>query len=191
MSPNGGPPVQLTVNPTGQGNAATATNYALVTGDFNVDYQVSRSAYDPIVGTDDRELDATTADANVKTHLVTPGDYSPRTMHDTWALAVNLYDNFFTVVNPATVNPVVVATADIWNVPEDVRLRTLALSASVSHYAELDQRGFQSTNAYPDYVKDFTQQLTGDRNNPINVEGALVGGRLISDHLPVTMQLTI
>lgn len=190
VSPNGGPPVQLTVNPTGQGNVATATSYAVATGDFNVDYQAARAAYDPIVGTDARELDGNAADANVETHLVTYADYT-RTMSTTADLAVSLYDNFFTIVDPAATNPVTAALADIYNVPEDVRQRRLVLGPSVQHYAELDQRGFAGSVSYQDYVTDYARQIGGDPSHLINVKGSLVGGRLISDHLPVTMQLTV
>ncbi|HEU0016221.1 MAG TPA: hypothetical protein VFQ45_21255 [Longimicrobium sp.] len=190
VSPNGGPPVQLTIDPTGQGNAATATSYAVATGDFNVDYQTARDAYDPLVGNDTRELDGNAADANVNTHLVTYAEYS-RSMTTTADLAVSLYDNFFTIVDPAATSPVTFATADVYTVPEDVRNRRLALSSSVQHYAELDQRGFQGTNTYQDYVTDYARQIAGDPSHLINVKGSLVGGRLISDHLPVTMQLTV
>lgn len=190
LSAGNGPPVQLQIDPNGTGATATAMNYSITLGDFNVDYVSANGGYAPLEGTGAGQLGATAADLNVNTHLVTYANYT-RTMKTTDDLAVNLYDNLFTRVNAATASPVTAAAADVYNVPEDVRNRRLELNASVQHYAELDQRGFQGSNAYQDFVTDYARQIAGDPSHLITVKGSLVGGRLISDHLPVTMQLTI
>jgi hypothetical protein len=124
------------------------------------------------------------------THLVTPKGFNERDFHKTAALAIACYDNFFLRVKPGTTANVTSTATSCLNIPEDVRQRAVALNASVDHYAELDQRGFVQGD-YLATQQDFVRQLTGDRSHLINIRGALYGGRLISDHLPVTLSLTI
>ena len=45
--------------------------------------------------------------------------------------------------------------------------------------------------ALHDLVYDYGRQLSGDPSHIINLTGSLVGGRLISDHLPVVWDITI
>lgn len=184
LGPAGTAPVALNVD-SGGGAAAHTTNSYVLLGDFNVDYNNNSAAYAAIVGANP-QLNAT-AWVNDNTHLVTYKDYSPRDQKTPASLAINNFDRFFTRITGgagAAANPI------CYPIPDRVSRRKLTLNASVDHYAELDQRGFQGGN-YKDIVTDFAQQLTGDSSHIINVRGALVGTRLISDHLPVTLDVTL
>ena len=186
----GAPPVQLQVDRNGNGvPAAVATNEYVVTGDFNIDYLGQRWSYSPLDQPGPRRLNAT-GWIGEETHLVTYGGWS-RAMKTTGDLAVNAYDNFFTRVSAATATAVTPANPTVHDVPDAVRRRRLRLGASVQHYADLDQRGFTGKHPYQDFVTNYTSQIGGDRGNDITVKGALVGGRLISDHLPVSLQITL
>jgi hypothetical protein len=190
LNPAGAPPVQLRVDPNAGGAmTVTATNEYVVTGDFNIDYLQQGWLYSALDQNGPRWLDAS-GWVNDTTHLVTYANYTRR-MTTTSDLAVNAYDNFFTRVNAATASPVTPANPVVYDVPEDVRTRRLRLKASVQHYAELDQRGFQGSNQYQDFVTDYARQIAGDPSHLITVKGTLVGGRLISDHLPIALQITL
>src|SRR5437764_519666 len=115
--------------------------------------------------------------------------YSPRDFHTTPELAINAYDDIFGGSSPAVVG-VVGAWSQVKNIPEQIRTRELELNASVRHYEELDQRGFTSAE-YKEMAYDYANQLSGDWSHLINLTGSLVGGRLISDHLPVVWDITI
>lgn len=184
LSAGNGPPVQLRVDPYGTGPTQRSVNYSVTLGDFNIDYQRSRGSYAPL----EQQLGAAVADSDVDTHLIT-ANYTER-IKDTWDLPVNLYDNFFTLINPAAYAPVGHDAAVVDNIPEDVRSRYLQLNASVAHYADLDQRGFVGNDPYLTPGKFYASQIAG-RTAYITIWGALLGARLISDHLPVTMELTI
>jgi hypothetical protein len=182
-------PLQLNVRPTGVGGFVQhAANYYVLLGDFNEDFLAFPGSYSSIRGTPRPNLGATQFVRDT-THLVTYRNYSPRDFHTTPELAVNAYDDIFGGA-PPTVVGVVGADAQVKNIPEQIRTRELQLSDSVWHYRELDQRGFDS-NEYNDLVYDYGRQLSGDPSHIINLTGALVGGRLISDHLPVVWDITI
>ena len=182
-------PVLLNVRPPGGGGwVQHAANYYVLLGDFNVDFLSSPGSYSSIRGTPRPDLGATEF-VHDRTHLVTYRYFSPREYKTTASLAINAYDDIFGGASPAVVG-VAGAGAQVKNIPEQVRTRTLQLDASVRHYEELDQRGFTS-DEYKDVVFDYARQLAGDPSHYINLVGALVGGRLISDHLPVVWDITI
>jgi hypothetical protein len=60
----------------------------------------------------------------------------------------------------------------------------------VDAYKKLDKRGFIS-NQYADLATDFAKQIAGDKSHIITIAGTLVGGRLVSDHMPVSISYTI
>jgi hypothetical protein len=181
-------PVQLNVRPPGGGWVQHAANYYVLLGDFNVDFLAYPGDYSSIRGTPRPDLGATQF-VNDTTHLVTYRRYSPRDFHTTPELAINAYDDIFGGASPAVVG-VVGAGARVINIPEQIRTRQLQINDSVWHYRELDQRGFDS-NEYNELVYDYGRQLAGDPSHIINLTGSLVGGRLISDHLPVVWDITI
>lgn len=182
-------PVSLKITPPGSTVRSNfKTNDYVFLGDFNIDYRTNAAAYDTLTGADPN-LGAT-GWVGFNTHLMTYKKFKEDRPKSTEALLVNDYDNFFTRVNPGTAAAVTPGNP-VWDdIPEAVQKRSLVLSASVDHYQELDQRGF-SSNPYKDIVSNFASQLTGDKSHIINLSGALVGGRLISDHLPVTLDITL
>jgi len=182
-------PVLLNVRPTGGGAYVQhAANYYALLGDFNVDFLAFPGSYSSIRGTPRPDLGANQFVRDT-THLVTYARYSPRDFHTTPELAINAYDDIFGGSSPAVVG-VVGAWSQVKNIPEQIRTRELELNASVRHYEELDQRGFTSAE-YKDMAYDYANQLSGDWSHLINLTGSLVGGRLISDHLPVVWDITI
>ena len=182
-------PLLLNVRPPGGGGwVQHAANYYVLLGDFNVDFLAYPGDYSSIRGSPRPSLGAA-QHVNATTHLVTYQRYSPRDFHTTPELAINAYDDIFVGMTPAVVG-VVGAQARVENIPEQVRTRRLQLNDSVEHYRELDQRGFIG-NDYNELVYDYGRQLAGDRSHDINLTGSLVGGRLISDHLPVVWDIAI
>ncbi|MEA2690244.1 MAG: hypothetical protein QOJ39_1506 [Candidatus Eremiobacteraeota bacterium] len=185
LAPGTPGPIALRVKPPGAAMAAATTNSVVLLGDFNVDWLASPNAYAPLTTT----LGAT-AGINDTTHLVTYSNYSPRVQKTTAELAVNAYDNIFWRLYQNSPVAAAITSRAVYNVPEAVRQRFVTLSESVDYYAELDQRGFTSS-AYTPFAQDFANQLAGDKSNYINVTGSLVGGRLLSDHLPVFTEITL
>lgn len=168
-----------------------APRYYALTGDFNIDYP--NDHYYPIVGRDRYELGATA--------YITPNTVLPRTFlmayrqfvaerpHQTELFAIRNYDNWFVRRSAAYAAAVAPGANHVYNIPESVRLRQLELLASVAHYRELDQRGF-SSGEYPTLARDYAGQLT-NRTRIVNYTSALVGARLISDHLPSLLEITV
>lgn len=183
----GGAPIDINVEPAAGGGAvAHTTNMALVTGDFNID----RNNPNPAGGYNGLTGMGYAHQIPGRTHLVTASNYSDRDYHSTPELAISGYDNFF--IDPsslAAAGPCTINNAAVYDIPGAIRTRALTLNASIRHYAELDQRGFVGSQAYLSTVVDFVKQLRG--NALINYRAALIGGRLISDHLPVSIDLTI
>jgi hypothetical protein len=182
-------PAPLGITPPGSVvRSIFKTNDYVLLGDFNIDYLTNANAYDTLTGADPSL--GGTGWINVNTHLMTYKKFKEARPKSTEELVVSDYDNFFTRVNPGT--PAAVTPGNpLWHdIPEEVQKRSLVLSASVQYYQELDQRGF-SSDPYKDIVNDFASQLNGDTSHIINLTGALVGGRLISDHLPVTLDITL
>jgi len=162
------------------------TNYWVFTGDFNVEY--GAFDYARLQGRHRRQLGATAANSRTNTLLVTYGQYS-RTQKNTWELAVKNLDNFFTRPGNAAARPVTVTPGTVSDIARDVQTRRLPLRESVRHYRQLDQRGFDP-NPYLGVTWNFADQLT-NRTTDINIKGALAGARLISDHLPVILDVTV
>jgi hypothetical protein len=183
--PNVPIPYQLQIHPPGGALGPHTPNYYVLLGDFNVDWLRNTGRYWRLTRAGGEGLGDTGWVTN-NTHLVTLTSYTPRDYKTTDDLIVNSYDNFFT----RGVAPANAAYRFRVNVPDLIRRRILKLQESVEHYAELDQRGF-SGDEYQDLVNDFASQLTGDTSVNINLNGQLVGSRLISDHLPVVLDLTV
>jgi endonuclease/exonuclease/phosphatase family metal-dependent hydrolase len=180
-------PVRTTVN-VGSGNRRHTLNYYALLGDFNVDYEPDTPAYAAITYDGLGRLDAT-GQIEENTFLVNYRDYS-RDQKTTSSLAVRNFDNFFTRIAPAMPPPATFTRPWVIDVPNLVQQRRIRLRESVRYYAELDQRGF-ATAPYPHIVNDYARQIAGDRSHAINTPGALVGGRLISDHLPTMIDITV
>jgi hypothetical protein len=206
-------PLSLQIRPAPNAPPAAHPMYqVVVTGDFNVDFFRSPKNYNPLAKQEFPSLgcpgylplpgsDPKYVPKN--THLVTFSDFSQRVQKATWQLAVSAYDNFFvrgSAANGGAFPPPPaaagggnrrVAEVRVSDVPALVMNRTLKLKDSVQHYAELDQRGFDGSTAYLTATQDFANQLAGDKGNYINLQGALIGGRLISDHLPVITDIQL
>jgi hypothetical protein len=183
----GGTAAQTNVVASNEGVAAPhAFNMALITGDFNIDiiHPSPSKGYETLQSNMNYE-----ALIKANTHLVTLDKYSPRTIKTTEGLAIHAYDNFF-IDSQSTAGVLSGQSLPPVNVPELIKNNKIRLNESVNHYAELDQRGFKnSSNSYIEPIKDYKSQLSG--NTLQNAKGTLIGARLISDHLPVTIDLTI
>jgi hypothetical protein len=173
---------------------------AVITGDFNIDYP--DASYNPLTG-------AAAPAASLgfaaglpagpppppKTHLLTLDEFAVRRPGgNVLNLRTVCYDNFFIgggfaagagagrrILNPAVID-----------IPALVRVRNLKLNQSINHYAELDQKGFSGSDRelYKLAGSDYRKQLTVKEMimSPIAV---LIGARLISDHLPVIIELQL
>jgi endonuclease/exonuclease/phosphatase family metal-dependent hydrolase len=170
----------------GKAAAPHALNMALITGDFNIDviHPSPKKGYDTLQS----EMNYK-ALIGANSHLVTIDKYSPRTIKTTERLAVHAYDNFF--VDSQSENGVLTSqNGQAINIPELIKTNKIRLNESIDHYAELDQRGFKNTsNNYIEPIKDYKNQLLGSTYQ--NAKGTLIGARLISDHLPVIIDLSI
>ena len=180
-------PLSLTVNLlNGVTFNATLQHYVL-TGDFNLNYisPNEQNLYNYIIGTTFPQLGARLY-ITEGTHLVTYANYN-REMKYTLQLAVNDYDNLMLRNNPNTMAPTDAGLAGVRDIPNLIMYRHLKLNESVFYYSELDEKGFYG-GIYNEYAVNYALQLSpgGDFvQSPINIQGALVGARLISDHLPV------
>lgn len=183
-------PVALDLIIGGQRGRHAPSYYAL-TGDFNIDYPAP--AYNPITGNAIDQLGAAAQITNQTvlpdTMLMTYGRFITDRPRNTAAFAVSNFDNWFVRRSAARPTVPAIRHSEVYNIPEDVRLRDLELDESVRHYRELDQRGFSVAN-YQQLVTDFANQLTNP-TTMINRAGALVGGRLISDHLPAILDIRL
>lgn len=183
-------PVQLRIR---RGNTIIrrTPRFYVLTGDFNIDY--TRASYSALVGSGLHELGGTAYinDGTVlpDTMLMTYGQFNANRPKSTAALAVKNFDNFVMRRNSTRGAGAMVGGPEVLDIPDDVRWRVLQLRASVQHYQELDQRGFAS-GEYQWPVADFANMLT-NKETGINLKAALVGSRLISDHLPSIIDLTV
>lgn len=186
----GPPSVPLNISYKIGGATATANvrNYVL-TGDFNVNFidPTQRTGYSSVEGVAYPDLGGVPAIKD-GTHLVTPKFFSQRDFKSTAQLPISGFDNFFLRSGPPAPAAVTFAGPLTTNIPELIRIRQIKLLDSVSHYAELDQRGFQAGD-YKLPLTDYASQLLG--RTAINLSGSLIGGRIISDHLPVSFTLTL
>jgi len=108
-------------------------------------------------------------------------------MKDTRQLAVSAYDNHFQRNNPKAMSPANRVAEKVVDVAGYIERRELKLLQSLEHYDELDKKGFEG-GAYKDIAVDFAHQLSPQAviaKTPVTTRAALVGARLISDHLPV------
>lgn len=187
-----GAPLSLNVN-----GGPQAINQVAVVGDFNVDHP--DPAYQPLTSpaVARSTLGFSTSAAGAKSHLHTLAEYRrARPRGGTRGAASHAYDDFFLdggfthAANPGA-NARACLGTQVVDVVEMIRGRDLLLTHSVDHYAELDKRGFQdSANDYLHPREDFRGQLL-DVGRTVSVYSALLGTRLISDHLPVVVQLQL
>jgi len=183
-------PVQLRIR---RGNAIIrrTPRFYVLTGDFNIDYNAN--AYAAIVGNGLKQLGATAYITNntdlPKTMLMTYGQFNSQRPKNTGQFAVKNFDNVIMRRNSTRGAGAAVPVSEVVNIGEDIRWRALQLRASVQHYRELDQRGFDS-GQYQWPVSDFANMLT-NLSTGVNLKAALVGARLISDHLPAIIDLTV
>jgi hypothetical protein len=189
-APKGIPLVKLQMLKKGVTNVRPGA-YVL-TGDFNLDYTdvAERGAYNVIEGNASPHLDATVINTVDDTLLMTYGVFNTDRPKSPDELPNRDYDNFCLRVSPTAGFTVTSGNLRVYLTPEEIRTRGIRLLESVWAYAKLDKRGFIS-NQYSDMGINFANQIGGDKNNYINIKGSLVGGRLISDHLPVAVTLTI
>jgi hypothetical protein len=185
-------PVSLNVVFDRPGMRNITPRYWVVTGDFNVNYNAA--AYAGLVGNNYEELGALPAIVNGTlttddTLFMTYRTYKTARPKSTTALSVRPIDNFFIRNNPGHAGSATIRGAFVPDIADDVRWRRLRLNESVDHYMELDQRGLID-NPYANVASNFAQQLT-NKTTGINYLGALVGSRLISDHLPTIVELNI
>lgn len=167
----------------------------IVTGDFNIDYNKKQIFYASLEASKRAsgqlmQIGAEVYNSSDNTLLVTPRYFNPRTMSDTEALAQSNIDNHFVATSRSASFAATNYGYAVPNIPDAIRRRNIVLGDSVAHYAELDQKGFKEGD-YQEALKNFANQLAGDKNNYINRQGALVGARLISDHLPVVIEVDI
>lgn len=119
------------------------------------------------------------------THLTPVSAFDPREMHSTPELAVNCFDNFFLSDAIALESTLVV------DVPAMIReSRALRLRQAVDEYAARGMRNL-SAEPYQPPVADYAGQLRRWDPTTISLPAALVGARLISDHLPVAVRITL
>lgn len=167
----------------------------IVTGDFNIDYATEQKAYAPLEGrarvnAKRMQIGATAYNTIYNTILITPRKFSPRMQKSTSELAHSNIDNHFVALSRNAGFAANQSDCGVLDIANEIRLRSIQLSESVTHYAELDQRGFEA-GAYLPALRDYESQLNGDKSHHINLPGSLIGARLISDHLPVVMEVDI
>ncbi len=170
---------------------------AVVTGDFNIDWRNPNPPKGYQGLTKDLWFSGCYPDT---THLITPGVFDSRLHKLSTDLIVNAFDNFFvkgegnggrfTLPHDNAGHRHVAANERV-DVPNLLRKRQVFLRSSVKHYAQLDQRGIVGSEAYLPFLKDFKSQLAGVKSNDITLQAALIGGRLVSDHLPVFIELQL
>jgi len=189
-APKGIPAVQVKL--IGQAKANVTPGTYVLTGDFNVDYRniVEVADYSVIEGNTNPALGATVENQIHDTLLMTYGTFKetrPKKIED---FPNRLYDNFCLRVSPTAGFTVTRTDLSVYLTPFDIQDRLIRLNQSVLAYAKLDKRGFMS-NEYAGLAVNFAKQITGDKSTKVNLTGALVGARLVSDHLPAAVTYTI
>lgn len=184
---------------------------AIFTGDFNVHYTTggANSAYNPFVAipiphpvtpTPNRRppapvdsLGFNMAITQEKTHLYRFHTFVKKSRSEkrtTLDLRRNLYDNFFFGGHSATYpSAITLVGQSVVDVPKMFRGDVLELKECLSYYAALDAKGLKD-NPYQIRVKNYVNQLRS-RYSTVNLEASLVGARLISDHLPVILEVQL
>lgn len=171
-------------------NAWRQLNYSIVCGDFNQDFP--DSAYNPVIAGNlapEYTLGGQMANQVTKTHLMTVNDFvqSNTGGWSTQNLATSNYDNFMLFNSPFGGAPFVVNDVNVLDIPAAVASRELTLRESVVHYVELDQRGLTPESALVAYCMDLNVYPP----LPMSLQSGLTGARLVSDHLPVLLTITI
>jgi hypothetical protein len=198
LTPLSTTPVNLRLT-DGRSTITEQLHTALIVGDFNIDYVSESGSYEYItnnfcINTETKvySLNATPMVIDPNTHLVSLQVYNDNKMEfkTTKSLAINLYDNAFIINGPGSPFNSVGELIWVLNVPEAILTRLVKLSDSVEYYRSLDMKGFDSGDYLP-LVKDFARQLNGDDSHIIAIPAALVGARLVSDHEPFVMRLTV
>jgi hypothetical protein len=166
----------------------------VLTGDFNINYLTEKQLYTPVSGSKWPQLGANPLISR-GTHLMTYRQFEgrPREIRLTEQLAINGYDNILLRNSPRALQQTTARAPTVQNIPEEIRTRKLKLIESVKHYGDLDKKGFQG-GRYAEVARNFADQLgKGGQfvKTPINIQGSLVGARLISDHLPVYAELRL
>ena len=207
-------PLQFSVGGVGSACAPQTPLSIIVTGDFNINYSDTKlhNSYREILAPGPN-IPAWGGDylgavpqipTGTNTFLVTLLGYAfnPRYYNSTSKLAIKNFDNFFV----RTTAPVAPAAGNAWtlspggglaapevlNVPELLRgPKRLRVDVSVKLYASGTKRGFKYMSPYAGIYKNMVEQLAGDSSIIVSTEAALLGGRLISDHLPVKMSMQI
>lgn len=156
----------------------------MLVGDFNIDVTTEGKYYAPLTS-------GPGLGANVwlgaNTLMATPAAAEKDRLKQTDKLAVRMIDEM------ATRGDIIGSTTVVTPLADQVTARRLRLCQSVQHYQELDKRGFVSneTQPYQRLVSDYGHQLAGDPSHQINIHAALIGSRLISDHLPVLLTVQV
>lgn len=189
-APHGIPVVK--VKRLGQVQQNVTPGCYVLTGDFNVDY-ISLSAvanYASIEGVSSPDLGATIENTNFETLLMGYGKFKTDRPKQIIKLAIHDYDNFCLRVSPTAPFTVTSSNLAVYLTAAEIQTRAVKLSQSVKSYAELDKRGFES-NQYADMATNFALQIGGHKSHLISIGGSLVGARLISDHLGVSVTYTV
>lgn len=169
----------------------------MVLGDFNLD-RTAKQAYATLVD----KLGCRLWNGD-PTLLMAPGAakkflHDPNRIPGPPTFGVTCIDNFATQYE-AEKNVLSDIGATVFDVVQlvakqsDLGLRssTKLLSEAATYYGQLDQRGLDGSNAYLDGVQDFLNQLSNPGSYNPNPLGALIGARIISDHLPVGAQFVL
>lgn len=190
LGPGRAAPVKLAITPASGGAISYQTADWVLLGDFNIDQETRGDLYAPVVGGSAPALGASGwLKDDEHTLLILPRDIGR--IHDTRRLAYRTIDGLFTR------GPVAgTGNASVTDVPFRVMVQgkdRLTIRESVEHYAALDQRGFRNEeeSLYREYVYDYARQLGGRTDTFVNIHAGLLGARLISDHLPVLLEVKV
>ncbi len=175
--------------------AVHVLSYYLLTGSFNTGYP--DSLYDALTDEEAPNLGAVVQNAAPGpdyTHLTQLMGYDRfgGKTDELFRLLTDCADNFLLRVDPAVDCPAESDGAEVVLVPEAVQDQTLSFGPAVGDAAALDKAGFGS-KLYDGFATHFARQLLRSRlsGDNLDLKATLVGSRLLSDHLPVSLTLTI
>ena len=106
----------------------------------------------------------------------------------TASLATTNTDNFFIGNANSATSPIQESYDSVIDVAGMLSTKKVRLHSSIQYYQKLDPSTYPKGKGKP-YIIDFVNQLVGE--DEINMQGTLTGTRLISDHLPVTIQINL
>jgi hypothetical protein len=177
------PPVPLLVQPPGGAQYTPHTpNYALLLGDFNVDYPTGQQNYSALTGNAPGQLGMTVQNRTTDSLLMTLAAFQAAPVLRTTALYKRVYDNFLTRNRPGVAAPTAAVFQGRYNHAQGVQDRELRLRATLQYHNQLGARGVTPA---------VLQQLTAPGPLMPGITAALVGASVISDHAPVFLDLTI